>query len=91
MATVADKNSCKNNDSDYDDDDSTVIYWALTWAKPFKTLTSCTFTTTLEDFISSTQQIKHPAQGSTANKPTTQNPNQFQTQKNPVFIWKKYL
>lgn len=29
-------NSCKNNDSDYDDDDSTMIYWAFTWAKPFK-------------------------------------------------------
>lgn len=41
-----------------------------------KTLTSCTFTTTLEkDFITSTQQMKHPAQGSSATKRTTQNSN----------------
>ena len=34
-----------------------------------KTLTSCTFTTILEeDFITSTQQMKHSAQGSTSGK-----------------------
>lgn len=29
-------NSCKNNDCDYGDDDSTMIHGAFTSAKPFK-------------------------------------------------------
>lgn len=46
-----------------------------------KTLTSCTFATTLEeDFITSTHQMKHFAQGSTACKRTTQNLNWLTTQ-----------
>lgn len=46
-----------------------------------KTLTSCTSAITLEeDFITSTHQMKHSAQGSTASKWTIQNLNQVTTQ-----------
>ena len=46
-----------------------------------KTLTSRAFTTILqEDFITSTQQMKHSAQDAIASRWTTQDSNQLRTQ-----------
>lgn len=61
--------SCENHVSDYEDDDSTVIYRAVAWAKPLKDFNlSYSSYNPQEDFITFAQQIKHSAQGSKGQK-----------------------
>lgn len=61
--------SCEDHVGDYEDDDSTVIYGAVAWAKPLKDFNlSYLSYNPQEDFITSAQQIKHSAQGSKGQK-----------------------
>lgn len=52
-------NSCENHVRDYEDDDSTMIYRVVTWAKPLKDFNlSYLSYNPQDDFITSAQQIK---------------------------------